>query len=320
MKNLLLIAAIAALALTGCSSKVVTQDGTQEFPFLISTAAQLKQLADEVNSGDDTRGKYYKLTADISLSDYQSGEGWTPIGGMINHANWSFFDHFDGGGHVISDLKIVNPNNWNQDIGLFGYIGNGNEGSGSIRNLGVKGTVDAGNRDFVGGIVGRLSGKMEHCYWMGNVTGNENVGGCVGYSLSNASISHCWATGAVTGRKHVGGIVGYQRGISVYLCVALNEKIARTPPGSTEITFGRVVGKKEDGTHTSNVAWNNMPLPAGVPFTNDLNGKDGMSVGILLIRQASSYELYCPTPPWTREDTKLPGLGGRTVDIPSYIN
>ena len=47
--------------------------------FLISTAAQLKELADYVNAGKtDFSAAHYKQTADISLSAYNTGDGWTP--------------------------------------------------------------------------------------------------------------------------------------------------------------------------------------------------------------------------------------------------
>ena len=48
-----------------------------ETTFYITTAQQLKQLADEVNAGDSKSGKTYLLANDIDLSVYPN---WTPIG------------------------------------------------------------------------------------------------------------------------------------------------------------------------------------------------------------------------------------------------
>ena len=317
MKKLLLIAAIVGVALAGCSKDkdvLPKGNGTESSPYLIHNAAQLKALANEVNAGNDKSGVYYKLAANINLSAYSTGEGWTPIGSYPN----AFSGNFDGGGYIVSNLKItINASN----KGLFGYITDG-----VVKNLGVKGSVNtAGTHDAysTGGIAGVITGttKIEHCYWMGDVSGDSFVGGIVGNvggNFSGGQVAHCYATGVISGKSQVGGIAGSNDG-SVTWCVALNEKILRTGTYPYYL-FGRVVGVTgTTSTLGNNVAWNNMELPDGITATSDLNGTHGMSVAYGLITQASSYELYCPTPPWTRANGKLPGLGGKTEDMPVYI-
>ena len=49
-------------------------------PYLIATAEHLAELARMVNAGTDYTGKFFRLTADISLAGYKTGEGWTPTG------------------------------------------------------------------------------------------------------------------------------------------------------------------------------------------------------------------------------------------------
>lgn len=80
-------------------------DGSKTNPYEIATAEQLAKLARDVNNGNTPQaflGKYFKLTADIELSDGI----WMPIGKYYNYGNGNgdnrlFFGKFDGNGHVI---------------------------------------------------------------------------------------------------------------------------------------------------------------------------------------------------------------------------
>ena len=54
--------------------------GTQADPYQLATAENMSELAGLVNSGISFSGKYFKLTADITLPD----NNWTPIGCKIN--------------------------------------------------------------------------------------------------------------------------------------------------------------------------------------------------------------------------------------------
>ncbi|MHC4417106.1 MAG: GLUG motif-containing protein [Planctomycetota bacterium] len=57
---------------------------------------------------------------------------------------------------------------------------------------------------------------MENCYSRGEVTGEDYVGGLVGWNVEAAVIENCYATGSVTGtRRGAGGLVGYNSDGSV---------------------------------------------------------------------------------------------------------
>ena len=102
--------------------------GTFEDPYLISSALQLKTLADEVNNGDNKKGKYYLLTNDIDLIGYN----WIPIGNDQNvNTRYGFSGIFNGNGYVIRNLYI-NSNTLTQ-AGLFGKYFNG-----TLMNLGIE--------------------------------------------------------------------------------------------------------------------------------------------------------------------------------------
>lgn len=85
-------------------------DGSKTNPYEIATAEQLAKLARDVNNGNTPQaflGKYFKLTADIELSDGI----WMPIGKYYNYGNGNgdnrlFFGKFDGNGHVIKKMHI----------------------------------------------------------------------------------------------------------------------------------------------------------------------------------------------------------------------
>ena len=87
--------------------------GTQEDPYLISTAADLQKLSASVNGGISYAGCYFEQTADIDMS----GIAFTPIG--IYDSGKYFYGVYDGGGYSISSLTIGPEGN----NGMFGHLG-----------------------------------------------------------------------------------------------------------------------------------------------------------------------------------------------------
>ncbi|MCL2335965.1 MAG: hypothetical protein FWC60_00915, partial [Firmicutes bacterium] len=73
-------------------------DGTQAYPFKVTTAADLQKVGTETTSGGWTLSAYYKQTTNIDLSGIAN---WTPIGSGL-----SFIGTYDGGGFTISNLKV----------------------------------------------------------------------------------------------------------------------------------------------------------------------------------------------------------------------
>ncbi len=64
-----------------------------------------------------------------------------------------------------------------------------------------------GTGDNIGGFVGKNRGIISNSYAMGNVSGDDNVGGFVGIS-SSGEITNCYSIGSATGSDYVGGFVG----------------------------------------------------------------------------------------------------------------
>ncbi len=139
-------------------------EGTKESPYLIPNLETLETLRDNVNSGTDYSGIYFKLTADIDMSEKYSettGTSWTPIGVRENmlmdknddEKNKPFAGSFDGNGHKISGLYIYGTD---ECQGLFGYTADG-----TVKNLTVSGYV--AGKDCVGGIAGWNNAVIENC-------------------------------------------------------------------------------------------------------------------------------------------------------------
>ncbi len=243
--------------------KVVKGEQSSELPswmlgsettIYITTAQQLKQLADEVNAGDSKSGKTYLLANDIDLS----GLNWVPIGYYIdwnNSNNKPFSGVFDGQGHSIIGLTISGGQN---DAGLFGYTHLATIRNVVIRNPQIEGRGEVGalvgrqgysstgiekcavisgriqGAGSVGGLVGYMEeSPLQNCYTTCEVIATDSyAGGIVGSHLVGASIRSCYATGNISGR-YSGGIAGLTQGIEQ--CVALGQTV--TGDGSSRVMY-----------------------------------------------------------------------------------
>ena len=219
-------------ALADVDENTVISSGT----YSISSAEELKKLADMTNSGKVTGGEFV-LGADIDLSVYSTGEGWTPIG---DYDSMIFFDGtFDGNGYVISNLYINGPDGEGQ--GLFAMSQNGTfknvaledvDINGGVRVGGLLGVASSttGNTDvtitncYVTGDVssqrssdGGLVGEVNRCdltitdsYVTANVSGQvSGTGGIVGYAIAcDLRITGSYVTGDISGFRYVGGLLG----------------------------------------------------------------------------------------------------------------
>ncbi|MEI3415211.1 MAG: InlB B-repeat-containing protein [Christensenellales bacterium] len=328
--------------------KVVKGEQSSELPswmlsdastIYITTAQQLKQLADEVNAGDSKSGKTVLLMNDIDLSVYPN---WSPIGTL--NMNWSdvsrpFSGVFDGQNHTISNLTCTSATNGY--AGLFGNF------DGTVQNLILRdaqitsesnaGAVVSNNyggrvlncamiggsvkgKSIAGGVVSYNRGTVENCYATGDVTSLSGswicyVGGVVGYNYMNGTVQSCYAAGRVESEKHAGGAVGGNYG-TVQNCVALGQSV------SAQGDAHRVVGENGGGTLSGNYAWSGVQVN-GQPVTDGLadneNGED------ILVHDGLIYGKNAQIFAWPGFDTavwelrndqpgKLPRFQGTSAD------
>jgi The GLUG motif len=177
--------------------------GEPNDPYLIASAQNLIALGHAPQLYD----KHFRLTADIDLSDHTFKRAViapdTKVSGWGSFQGMPFTGVLDGNDHVIRHLHIQGEDY----LGLFGYLA----GSAVVRDLGLENSSIQGMA-CVGGLAGRNTGTISHCYGTGVVTGNYTVGGLVGYN-DEGHVSECHSTGEITGEwEDAGGLVGSNSG------------------------------------------------------------------------------------------------------------
>lgn len=199
--------------------------GTQDDPWLISTAADLKALADFIN--DDTHpanaydadgcglgnfhGYYFKQTADIDLQ----GAAWNPIG-YSDNAGACFSGHYDGDNHVICNaISSSLTDNGYTLAGIFGSVY-----FGSISNLHIENVEFSAegnnNQAFAGGLAGIvLDSEIANCSVSGSklsssrIPGNSNrAGGLVGLSSVGKFTKCASVNNEIQSSEYCGGFIG----------------------------------------------------------------------------------------------------------------
>jgi len=193
-------------------------NGTEQNPYLISSKADMQELATNVNGGQKYANIYFLLTRDLT------GKNDT-ITTIIGNSNTRYFSgNFDGGEHEIA----VNISISDSYAGTFGYLS-----SATIKNLGVAGSVIkvGGNGTltaYVGSVCGYMaSGTIANCYnvgknilaWTQSSKLGSYSGGICGY-VASGTIINCYNTGNIGSQSstflnsysYSGGICGYLSG------------------------------------------------------------------------------------------------------------
>ena len=228
--SLLPTAALAADE-TGRMPKYSGGNGTESEPWLISSVADLKLLANTINNGDaakfdanctDTGGGipgnyhdyYFKQTTDLDLSRI---ENWEPIG---YSGSYYFAGNYDGNGHTISNATSTGKNDKDgfATAGIFGWVA-----FGSVENLHVE------NANFV------ATGQNNYSY-VGGIAGV-----CYGSSIKNCSVVNSSLESKRNNNNNcAGSIVGYSTGGTFEKCAAENNQVKTMAYG------GGFVGEVDD--------------------------------------------------------------------------
>lgn len=169
---------------------------------LINSVEEFFTFANNVNSGNTYEGKTVRLTVDLDMSPYESFLG---VG--------TFKGTFDGGGHTIDGATVegsVTYKLW-KCTGFFHYAEGAVIKNLHLTNCNVKGIKNT--TSCTGGIAGMTSNTViSNCTFQGKISGEDEVGGIVGYaSTSNGSsvIRNCGVTASeVSGSIDVGGVAG----------------------------------------------------------------------------------------------------------------
>ena len=199
--------------------------------YTVYNANGLMNVAELVNGGKTDIN--ITLTADIDLT----GKGWTPIGTDYDN---SYTGTFDGGGHTITGLTVTTNDKY---AGLFGYLGNFNNGAATVKNVVMEGIQITCNHrlGYAGGVAGFSWGTIENCSVSGSISGTVSVGGVVGVQRDRP-ITGCSSSATVKGTLNVGGVAGQTIfGATLTACYATGNVIIEIDPRQ-DIAGGGLVG------------------------------------------------------------------------------
>ena len=183
--------------------------------YQISTAEELVALRRGMSYFEDgviPVDARIRLMADLDMAGV---DGFLPIGDNSGSDGY-FSGEFDGGGHVISNLKLKASDDWNKGLkdpeaslymGFFGYVAGG-----YIHDLGLKNIDFETEGSNAGGLAGMMvDGTIERCFVSGSIqAGGAHVGAFNGRQRIGAKIQDCYAFVDLLGNDGVGGMVGSQ--------------------------------------------------------------------------------------------------------------
>ena len=202
---LLVLTLLVGLMPAALAADTLSGSGTEDDPYLLATAADLKAFRDMANAEASSK-LCATLTADIDLG----GEAWTPFEPSSGYVSEAYAGTFDGANHTIKGLSVNLTSN--AGAGLFGTVCGA-----TIKNLKVEGNVSASSSVFVGGIVGRTqtSATIDSCSFAGTVTSTKKNGaagtaGIVGrVNAGTVTITNCANTATINGTGAIAaGILG----------------------------------------------------------------------------------------------------------------
>ena len=202
---LLVLTMVFSLMPAALAADTLSGSGTEDDPYLLATAADLKAFRDMANAEASSK-LCATLTADIDLG----GEAWTPFEPSSGYVSQAYAGTFDGANHTIKGLSVNLTSS--TGAGLFGTVCGA-----TIKNLRVEGNVSASSSVSVCGIVGRTqtSATIDSCSFAGTVTSTKKNGaagtaGIVGrVNAGTLAVTNCANLSDVTGSGSAAGILGY---------------------------------------------------------------------------------------------------------------
>ena len=270
-------------------------DGMEENPYLIADKYQMKAMRSLMPENETT---CFKLIADIDLEN----EDWEPL----NYDNgYTRGVYFDGNGHTLKNLTSTGAHGYPSFVGvlngtvkdltidgatidagnntagvLAGYVGSGTI-TGSVSGITVKNATVSGDKQNLGGMVGRVSvvsGAVENCKIINSTVTStaDRVGGLFGQVDKTVPVTGCSAENVtVSGNINVGGLVGVGYG-NFTDCSSSGSVSSINTTSNKDIGVGGLVGYFENGiiSHCS----------SSVNIDQTTNGRDlGGLIGKMLV-------------------------------------
>lgn len=239
--------------------------GTQDDPWLISTAADLKALADYINSGNaadcdadadvcggigNFHGYYFKQTADIDLQ----GVEWDPIGYDGEEGSY-FAGNYDGSNYVIRNAAFDGKDNDSRNcVGIFGWVYQGSVSNLHIENVAFSSSGFASQ--YVGGLAGVVfDSSITNCSVKNSTLSsartirNTTRAGALIASVAGGTIKECSAeNNQVISTSYAGGLIAEQDddnsdGPTAFTnCYVVNSTVTASAEESDDVVFGGFCG------------------------------------------------------------------------------
>jgi hypothetical protein len=205
-------------------------DGTEDSPYLITNADELNKIRNHASA-------YFQLEDDIDLTDatcMNETAGWTPIN--------SFTGVLDGNNKAIRGFWTYGTDN---NRALISSL------SGAVKNLTLEISAKKIKGNRAGGIAagapGGKSATFINCHVIGDIDGNNSVGGIIGRPEGDVSISQCSYKGNITGTggAYIGGFIGFCNVASTNLVI---EKSYFSGHISGNSSVGGLIGELSNGS------------------------------------------------------------------------
>ena len=310
-------------------------DHETDTEYHITTAEQLAGLAQLVNADPGTTnfaGKTFYLDNDLDLSGHEWISIGTGSGGT--YPGYSFCGVFDGQGHVISNLysheSYIEGADESHNLhrnALFGNVYNG-----EVKNLGVANAeiwIDPKDDSAAGkGILvdWMCKSKITNCWTSGSIYSGtkieKNIGGIVGVTVRDCTISGCYSTATLTGNftnsegyytepdpadwpcDTIGGIVGarFDGNLTVTDCWFDGKIVVN----SLQAAVGGIVGYTDDQLGSGTV--NNCMVT-----TTDMGvDKDGNTCWVAYALDGTVENCYWPNDTKAYDPSPLAYVGGQS--------
>ncbi len=190
--------------------KLFAGEGTSADPFQIKDKADFMTLHDAVMHYDHA-GDCFLQTADV---DFGNSDDFAGVAAG-NHLK-QFAGTFDGGNHLIKNLKIKSANldaAGNTLAGTYNYGGLFHIGTPEsvIKNVVIDSSCSFNFYGSAGAVIGYTQGKVLNCRNYADIQGvGDRVGGIVGYLEEGSELEDCYNSGTITSTaNYTGGIAGF---------------------------------------------------------------------------------------------------------------
>ena len=171
------------------------------------------------------------------------------VGGLIGYIETDF-------GSTISNCSV--EANLNVGAGGYagGLIGELEEWGGNLNNCSVNGsvTINSSSNGLIGGLIGtignsELKGNIDGCSVVGNVNGapqTSSEGGLLGWVSFLNSIKNSHFTGDVSGNAEVAGLIGYTDHLGTIESCSTSGRVIATDNSDYGYHFGGLIGEVDN--------------------------------------------------------------------------